>query len=282
MPSGIHCGAMPTSSESTPPEPGPLVFFEGFAWSVPTAFASALAGFRFEQGDVLYRDPAAYDAQRDAGAAGGTALQVLLPKRSGRATPADTEGDRRTALWQSEVVLERVDLEAGTSRPLTVSQGKLLMTLWTGEEGWLDPERDEPALPLSGRDLAGRLEETEGTLDADFETKRGARFLFVVDLASDASRAKAAAIEEALAAVGPVERVERSAARSGVSDAECFHPALRVRGLAVRGADEDRVQTALRGALYGGSATPDPDAEGASPDRFSVTRHGRLAMLGAD
>ena len=273
---------MPNRPESNLPEPAPLAFFEGFAWSVPTAFSAALAGFRFEQGDVLYRDEAAYEAQADAGASGGAALQILLPKRSARATPADAEGDRRTALWEGEVVLDRVDLASGASETRTVSQGKLLMTLWTGDEEWLDPAREEPPVPLAARELATRLEEVEGTLAGDFDTTRGARFLFVVDLASDASRAKAAAIEEALSALGPIERVERTAARSGVSEADRFHPALRVRGLAVAGADPERVQAALRGALYGGRATPDPEAEDAGPDRFSVARHGLLTSIGED
>lgn len=273
---------MSSTTAPTPIEPAPVACFEGFAWSVPTAFAAALAGFRFEQGDVLYRTPDAYAAQADAAAVVGPALQILLPKRSARATSAEAEGDRRTALWESEVVLDRVDLDAGTTETLSVSQGKLLMTLWTGDEGWLDPERAEPLVPLSARELAGRLEETEATLDGALKkTKRGARFLFVVDLASDASRAKAKAIEEALAALGDVERVERTAARSGVSDADRFHPALRVRGLAVAGADPERVQTALRGALYGGGSPSEEESEGA-PDRFSVARHGRLAALGAD
>lgn len=271
---------MPKATHSAPEEPGPLPCFEGFAWAVPTAFAAALAGFRFEQGDVLYRDAGAYAPQQSAKAAGGTALQVLLPKRSARATPADAEGGRRTALWASEVVLERVALDTGASETLSLSQGKLLMTLWTGDEDWLDPERAEPPIPLAGRDLAARLEESEATLAGDFQTRKGMRFLFVVDLASDASRAKAASIEEALAPLGRLERVERTAARSGVSEAERFHPALRVRGLAVAGVEEERVQAALRGALYGGSATPDPDAEEAGPDRFSVARHGLLAPLG--
>lgn len=273
---------MPTPPESSVPEPAPLTFFEGLAWSVPTAFSAALAGFRFEQGDVLYRDETAYEAQAGAGAVGGPALQILLPKRSARATPADAEGDRRTALWEGEVVLERVDLASGESETRTVSQGKLLMTLWTGDEEWLDPARDEPPVPLAGRELATRLEEADGTLAGDFDTACGSRFLFVVDLASDASRAKAAAIEEALSSLGPVERIERAAARSGVSEADRFHPALRVRGLAVAGADPERVQTALRGALYGGSATPDPDAEDAGPDRFSLARHGLLTPIGED
>ena len=272
---------MPLSSDSVLPEPAPLACFEGFAWSVPTAFAAALAGFRFEQGDVLYRDAGAYDPQQDASAAKGTALQILLPKRSARATPAEAEGDRRTALWESEVVLDRVDLEAGQSETLTISQGKLLMTLWTGDERWLSPDHEEPPVPLAARELAGRLDQAEGALAGDFATRKGMRFLFVVDLASDASRAKAVLIEEALASVGKLEWIERTAARSGVTEAERFHPALRVRGLAVAGASEAQVLAALRGALYGGGSSADPDGDDAAPDRFSVSRHGLLSPLGA-
>ena len=272
---------MPNPTPDALLSPSSLTFFEGFVWSVPAAFAAALAGFRFEQGDVLYRDAGAYEAQAEASATQGTALQIQLPKRSARATPADAEGDRRTALWESEVVLDRVDLASGQSETLTLTQGKLLMTLWTGDDAWLDPEREEPPVPLAARDLAARLEEAEGTLSADFTTESGTRFLFVVDMASDASRSKATAIEEALAPLGAVERVERVAARSGVAEAERFHPALRVRGLAVSGANEERVQAALRGALYGGGAPPDPRTEDAGPDRFSVARHGLLASVGA-
>ena len=264
-------------------EPTPLEVFERFAWPVPTAFAGALAGFRFEQGDVLFREPGAYDTVSDAASAGGTALQVLLPKRSGRATPSDAEGDRRTVLWESEVVLERVDLAEGGSATLTTSQGRLLMTLWTGDEDWLDAERGAPPVPLAARDLAGRLEQAKGTFAKGWKTGRGVGFVFVVDLASDASRAKAAAIEDALAPLGELRRLARSPERAGVSEPERFHPALEIRGLAVAGTSEEKVQLALRGALYSGSTKdtePAADAEVAA-DRFSVSRHGLLVVLGA-
>lgn len=274
---------MPRSASNVAPEPAPARFFEHFAWAVPSAFAGALAGFRFEQGDVLYRSREAYGPQSDATTIGGEALQVLLPKRSGRTSPTDAEGDRRTALWQSAVVVEKVGLAEGKSESLAISQGKLLMTLWTGDEAWLDPNRAEPPVPLAARELAGRLDETLATFESAFRTRKGAAFLFVVDLASDASRTKAASIEDALTLLGRLERIDRPPAEAGLADPETFHPALAVRGLAVAGVDSERLQTALRGALYGGAQSADDAADDeAAPDRFSVARHGRLVLLGED
>ncbi|MBW2422642.1 MAG: hypothetical protein JRG86_00240 [Deltaproteobacteria bacterium] len=50
--------------------PGRKAFFEGFAWPVPRAFDAAVGAPRFEQGDVLYADPAGY-----------ADLEGRLPKR---------------------------------------------------------------------------------------------------------------------------------------------------------------------------------------------------------
>ena len=117
---------------ASPPE---MRFFEGLAWAVPTAFAAALSALRFEQGDVLYEDRRAYAPLTKKVPKGLTAIQVQLPKRSARATPSEFEGDRRAASWQSEATIELHDLAAGESRMLVVSQGKLAMTIITGDEG---------------------------------------------------------------------------------------------------------------------------------------------------
>ncbi len=257
-------------------------FFEGFAWALPAAFAGALAAYRFEQGDVLFRDREAYDPIEENLPAGATAIQILHPPRSARALPAESEGDRRRSSWESEVRIALVDLSAGTEKFRSISQGKLLMAIWRGDEGWLDPDREEPPLPLAGRDLAGRLERARGAFDAEHKTRRGCRFLFVLDLASDASRVKAQAIEEALATVGAVERVDLLPGAAGLEDANDFHPALVLRGLAVRGASSAQVERALRGTLYGGAAKLESEqGETPSNDRFSVARHGLLDEIGA-
>jgi len=266
-----------------------LAFFDGFRWPLPLAFAAAVAANRFEQGDVLFRDRAAYAplegvaALAQGGSEGGAArwaIQVLDPPRSARAAPADAEGDRRRQGWQSEVTVELVDLVQAERQVRTLSQGKLVMALWQGDESWLEPERPEPPMPLSARELQARLEQTRASFDT--AAASGCRFLFVVDLASDASREKARLVEEALRASGAVERMLRSPVLAGVEDAEQFHPALEVRCLRMPDRTLDQVQPVLRACLYAGAgAGSDPDAGEAAPaDRFSVARHGLLEALG--
>jgi hypothetical protein len=276
---------MPKSPGSEPISPSsnnaPLRFFEGLEWAVPTAFAGALASFRFEQGDVLFQDSAAYDAIEGKFRKGMTAIQVHHPPRSARSVPAEIDGDRRRTSWQSEVRIEIVDLGAGSSELRSISQGKLLMTLWRGDEGWLDPDREEPPLPRSGRELAQDLEQARAAFDAKQKTRKGCRFLFVVDLASDSSRVKAAAIREALAPVGTIEQIDLIPSEAGIEQPENFHPALVVRGLSVRGANAEGVEHALRGALYGGAANSENEqADSAKTNRFSVARHGLLDEIG--
>ena len=124
-----------------------LHFFEGFAWAVPTAFAGALAGFRFEQGDVLHRSREAYAGRtksRDT-----TALQILAPPRSARAA-AEGEGDRRRASFESEVELSIVDLATGARREVETTHN-LTALIYEFEK-----VPDSEAIVLSPGRLTGR------------------------------------------------------------------------------------------------------------------------------
>ena len=253
--------------------------YEGFAWAVPAAFSSALSSFRFEQGDVLYRDRSAYGPLSGRPSDGAVAIQVLEPARSSRVNPAEAEGDRRAANWLSEVRLERIDLARGVTEERILSQGRLLMALWTGEETWLGVGSAEPPMPLAARDLAVRLSQTVGAFERCWAKKRGTGFLFVVDLASDASRVKARSVEVALATLGTTHRHEFLPSAAGVESPELFHPTLRVRGVMAGGASREAVESALRDALYaGGLRRGEGDDE--TPDRFSTARHGLLVGLG--
>jgi hypothetical protein len=264
-----------------------LRFFEGFAWAVPTAFAGALAAYRFEQGDVLHRSREAYDSggAPPPAAHPAMALQILAPPRSARGAGPEAEGDRRRASFESEVTLSVVDLVTGQRRERVTTQGRLLMTLWRGEIGWIEGEGEAPPVPFGARELAGRLEALRPAFLAALEAEAavgpaGSLFLFVVDLASDASRVKAEAIREALAWVEGIASLDLDPGRLGVEGAERFHPALVVRGIALPRAGSEAVTRALRGALYGGGrpAGEASEAEEGS-DRFSVARHGLLTPL---
>ena len=248
-------------------------FFPGFSWAVPDAFATAICSYRFEQGDVVYRDRAGYGPLAGQLEKGLTAIQLRQPPRSARAIPNEFDGDRRLANWHSKVELELVDLAAGTSALLTTTQGRLLMVLWQGDAGWLDAVREDPPVPRSARDLAQSLREGELELGGPRGTCQGCRFVFVVDLSSDASRARASAIVDALSALGRVEASDRTPADAGASRFDAFHPTLVLRELVLLGVEAAAAEAALKRVLYGGAG----DAE-----RFQIARHGLLESLGSE
>jgi len=255
-----------------------LEFFEAMAWPVPRCFAGAIMGMRFEQGDVLYRDRSAYEAIDVKIPKGLSAIQILLPQRSTRGSGADGSGDRRLASWRSDVTVELIDLASGRVEARVLSQGKLAMALFSGDDTWLDPKREEPALPRSARDLQQQLAEGVSAFDARTTSTSGSRFLFVVDLASDASRTKASGVEEALLATGRVEAFDLSPAEAGITDASKFHPSLVIRALVLAERSVEEVLPILRGCLYSGGASVEPEGE-ETPNRFSIARHGILHGL---
>jgi hypothetical protein len=248
-------------------------FLPGFAWAVPEAFAAAVCSYRFEQGDVLYRERAGYGPLEGRIEKGLTAIQLRQPPRSARAIPGEHDGDRRLSNWQSELELELVDLAAGTSELRTTTQGRLLMVLWRGEEAWLDATREDPPVPRSARDLAQMLRDGALELGTPRGGRNGCRFVFVVDLSSDASRARASAVAAALRALSRVAVADRTPAEVGVSPSDPFHPTLVLRELVLRGVELSAVEAALKRVLYGGAG----DSE-----RFQIARHGLLESIGDD
>ncbi|MBK7947848.1 MAG: hypothetical protein IPK00_03700 [Deltaproteobacteria bacterium] len=247
-----------------------IAFLPGFAWAVPDAFAPAVSAYRFEQGDVLHRNRRGYDPLSGRIPKGLTALQLRHPPRSARTLPSEYEGDRRLANWQSEVELELVDPAAGNVEVFSSTQGRLFMALWKGHEDGLRGEGDDPPLPRSARELAQSLR--DGELDRPGPTRPGpgCRFRFVVDLSSDASRGKSAAIADALAALGRFEARDLDPIAAGARDGGLFHPTLVVRELVLENVAVEAAEAALKRALYVGSG---------ETERFSVSRHGVLEAL---
>jgi len=277
-------------------------FFQGFRWPLPESFASAVAASRFELGDVLYRDARAYDAWSGEVPRGLHPIQVLDPPRSARGAPVEGDSDRRRANWSSEVRIALIDPATGESVERVLTQGKLLMALWRGDESWLDVERDPPTFPKTARDLHGHLAEAHESWGAEISRSQpatGSLFVMVVDAASDASRAKAAIVGERLRASGQVVVADRTPSAAGLNGADLYHPTLVLRGFVLPGRDTDSVESELRACLYRGGAvaasasradTDDAQSEDAQTDdanpteasdstaanRFSIARHGLL------
>jgi len=251
-----------------------MELIEGFEWAVPRAFAGPVSACRFEQGDVLYSDGAAYADGSAAGPGSRFVLQVLDPPKTARALSADAEGNRFEANWSSPVEFDLIDSQNGETRRCTTTQGRLFSCLWRGDPDQLDAQGPEPEPPLSQRELHRRLAEARPGVEAAFRATRGgglrgafSLYLAALDESSEASRAKARAVEAVLRSDFAAHALLLAPNESGLSGAERLHPALRVQGLAMVGAEPGAVEKRLRNLLYGG-------AGGAG--RFSLARHGLL------
>ena len=267
----------------------PQACFEAFRWPLPLAFAAAVAASRFEQGDVLYHDPQAFEGLSGTIPAGLAAIQVLRPPRSARGMQLQGEGDRRRSNWHSEVCIALIDLETGKSEERVLSQGKLLMALWKGDEAWLTPDHEEPEFPDTARMLHAKLTQALPAFSdhaSQIRVRSGSQFILVVDLAHDASRAKAASVDEQLRAAGKLDVLDLLPAAAGVEHAEDYHPTLILRGFTVEDRDLEEVEELLRTCLYQGGASKEArrqgyqaDTKATSGDRFSVGRHGLLRAI---
>lgn len=254
--------------------------FPGFAWPVPRAFAGAVSSARFEEGDVLYDEPLAYDDWSRAQPRLGHWLQVLDPPRSSRVAG---EGARFETHWRSSVALS---WKRGSEPPerLDTTQGRLFTCLWRGAPETLAGEGPEPPLPRLARELQSALQvdpedEEAPVVEALRAALPGARGVFALgyDSASDAALGKLARLRIRLASLASLEERDLAPAECGV-DGDDFHPALRVAALAPEGVAAADMHAALRRALYASGAGGDDEAaEG--PDRFSPARHGLLLDL---
>jgi hypothetical protein len=221
--------------------------------------------------------------------AGLAAIQVLRPPRSARGTPLRGEGDRRRSNWQSEVSVALIDLVSGETEQRVLSQGKLLMALWKGDEGWLAADRGEPEFPKTARMLHANLMQAAPAFSdhaSRIHVRSGSQFILVVDLAHDASRAKAASVDEQLRATGKLDVLDLRPAAAGIEHAEGYHPTLVLRGFTLEGRSPEAVEERLRSCLYQGRASNEATRQGGEADldasagsRFSVARHGLLVSI---
>ena len=246
-------------------------FIKGFAWPVPRALSGAVSTCRFEQGDVLYSDSGGYQTWPDGRRGLGFALQVLDPPKSTRALAPEAAGKRFDAHWNSSVELERTDFAAGSAQRLVTTQGRLFCCLWRGDPASLDPEVPVPEPPHAQRELHARLEAARTAFEVHFSAQGAGRgrpvYLAAVDDASESGRLKAKAVEAVLAEQFEVLAHALSPAEAGLEEADRFHPALVIQGLAIGAPDAPAVEGCLRALLYGGSS---------ETGRFSLARHGLL------
>jgi hypothetical protein len=261
--------------------------FGGFAWAVPRAFGAAVHACRFEQGDVLYSEISGYAEPKAGKPPAPHHIQVLDPPRTTRALSGDGEGQRFFSNWASRVEFEWMDYGQKQSTTLEGCQGGLFTCLWKGDLGALEADLlSEPARPFLLRDLQARLADSVGPIVERFEKARPGRsnrrktfagrrlFVGAIDQSSDASRVKWHSILRALDAQFEIERRQFSPGDLELPEAERFHPALELFGVAVECRDDAKIESVLREVLYAGGKVA-----GQENGRFQLARHGALVAL---
>lgn len=123
--------------------------FKGFAWPVPTAFASGLNQCRFERGDVFYASPKGYLIWEEALKNITYSLQVRFPARATGKVSA--EGNVFAENWLSPVGFTVTNYKKNQTREATSTQGRLYTLLWLGDWMVLDAPI-EPQIPLTCQD----------------------------------------------------------------------------------------------------------------------------------
>lgn len=247
-------------------------FFDGFKWAIPRAFAAPLAACRFEQGDVLYDTPKAYEGEWASALKHiGHSVVVKRPLRGG-STKADGEQESMFAdNWNSRVELSIRDFKRDEEREVTTTQGRLYWLLWKGDlASW---ETADVPLPMQAKESLKRLRDVGDAVRASIPIgkRQGGTYLVPYDTAEQRLWVKARAIHEALREF-EVSCGLATAAEAGLPDAVSFAPTARIAWFAL--AKENRrqdVEQALKRHLHKPAKNKKTDKE-----IFSMDRHGHF------
>lgn len=135
----------------------PMNFFPEFKWAVPSAFSSAIASCRFEQGDILYDTQLAYKGSwGEAEPHINYSLQVKFPPRSSSTDMSNNDASVFSANWSAKVVFELHNHKTKTTKLIETTQGRLYSLLWKGD---LERSLDESiSAPKQAIELLENLE----------------------------------------------------------------------------------------------------------------------------
>ncbi|MBF0378047.1 MAG: hypothetical protein HQK72_11265 [Desulfamplus sp.] len=161
-----------------------MEFYEGFKWAVPKNFKDAVANCFFEEGDMLYNTPIAYEGKwGDAVKHIEHALQVQLPKSGTVIKTTDEEKSRFAANWNSLVKIHFL-IGGGdyNNQLINTTQGRLFTFLRTGSFAILNPNTSQPQPPLLARELQSKLRETSiiNAISNDIIKKNNNQNIYIV------------------------------------------------------------------------------------------------------
>lgn len=243
-----------------------MEFFSNFSWAVPQAFSDAVGFCRFEEGDVLYDTPRAYEGNWGEAVKHITfSLQVKYPARA-------TSGGKENAggvfekSWSSTVQLELYkNQEKVGAGQIATTQGRLYTALWKGDLSVLDTGTKEPLLPLDLKNTTDRLNEVKESalgLSTGFPV-----FAMVRDRSSQVSREKYRKVYARLEKHLSGEPKTLTPENAGLESWETIAPTIDIAFFPGHELNREELEALIKEAVY----VPSKDAK---KDMFRLGAHG--------
>jgi hypothetical protein len=245
-------------------------FFPNFTWAITRAFADPLSTCRFEQGDTLYDNEAAYQQPWSKTIkTAGRAIQVLSPSRGVSSKSPGQDDSAFADNWQQEVIFDLHQLKTGSSETITTTQGRLYTLLWRGDTKILDEATDAPSVPQQASALKKLLPEAVKLFQTELMPDPNLiRFLLPCDLAAGLYYDKYLNVKKKLdSEFSTTVQLEPAGSLGGQQG---FLPTVHVAAFTLQGATAEQVESALQDVLY------KPSAGRKGVARFRLKTHGLL------
>lgn len=246
-----------------------MEFFNGFTWAIPKAFSDAIAACKFEEGDILYDSPKAYEA--NWGEAVKHINHHIQVREPARGTSVSGETQERLVFnknWNSEVYFQLVSHKAKKEPQfIRTTQGKLYSALWHSDLSVFDDDQTTPDLPLQLKDVSKKLTDTKSCA----KKLAGSKPVFVMarDLSNPISRNKHSTVKSTLHLKYGAVNHSVKVADSGIKDSDSILPTIDIVFFVMERGEYQEIHDALKAKLY----TPGKDT---TKDMFRLNAHGLL------
>lgn len=245
-----------------------MEFFSNFSWAVPQAFSDAVALCRFEEGDVLYDTPRAYDSSWSEALKHITySLQVRYPAR---VTSSEKEkvGGVFEKNWNSVVRIElyKKQEKVGVGQ-ITTTQGRLYSAIWKGDLTVLENDTEAPPLPVNVKNVAKQLTELKEIalgLSVGFPV-----FAMVRDRSNQISREKYLKVRAMLGKhlFGEPKLLTPENAR--LKNWDTIAPTIEIAFFPVNGINQEELKSLVKKAVY-------VPSKNTKKDMFRIGTHGAI------
>lgn len=243
-------------------------FLSGFKWALPAAFSDAAFLCSFEEGDIIYDTPLAYEGKWSSVRNKiQYFVQIKYPERG--YSPVSTECGIFETNWFSEVRLELYkNHKRVTIGEIRTTQGKLYSTLWKGDLTYiLNEDAKTPEPPINVQGVTKNLGKTSAIVRK--LTKGQPTFVMVKDDTNPIAREKYLKIKKALSVYLQGVPIIMSPNEAGISNAENIIPTIQVIVFVTKDISSEELEKVVKSTLY----TP---SKNATTDRFRVSAHGRI------